>query len=76
MTFEFLCDVYEFPTADESLQHADASGRGSVITLAGRYFVAAEPDIDRLAAAGIEFAFVCDHELPDGTFRMVTVPVN
>lgn len=76
MTIEFLFDAFEFSTAVEAIQHADASGRGSVITLAGRYFVAEEPDIDRLAAAGIEFAYVCDHELPDGTHRILTVPVN
>ena len=27
-----------------------------------------------LAAAGVEFAYLCDHEMPDGTHRIITVP--
>ena len=31
---------------------------------------------DRIAAKGISFAYLCDHALPDGTHRIITVPVN
>lgn len=44
--------------------------------LGGRHFVVARREADRLAEAGIEFAYLCDHEMPDGMFRILTVPVN
>jgi len=31
--------------------------------------VVARREADRLAEAGIEFAYLCDHEMPDGTWR-------
>lgn len=66
----------EFETAAEALQWANASGQGSAITVAGRYLVAEQAELDRLAAAGVEFAYLCDHQRPDGTQRILTVPVN
>jgi hypothetical protein len=33
-------------------------------------------DADRLEAAFVEFAYLHDHEMPDGSHRIVTVPVN
>jgi hypothetical protein len=75
MTIEF--EAIEFDTADEALQHFNASGYGDgVITLEGRYYVTRDAEADRLAAAGCAFAYVCDHQMPDGTFQIVTVPVN
>jgi len=66
----------EFPTADEAIQHADASGRGEAIAVGGRHLVVEQAEADRLAAAGVSFAYLCVHELPDGGTRVVTVPVN
>lgn len=66
----------EFDNADLALQHADASGRGEPILVGGRYYVAAKAECDRLAAAGVPFAYVYLHDMPDGTDRVVTVPVN
>ena len=75
MTIEF--EAIEFDKADEAIQHFNASGYGdAVIALGGRYYVTRDAEADRLAAAGIEFAYVCDHEMPDGSFRIMTVPVN
>ncbi|HKQ48615.1 MAG TPA: hypothetical protein VJZ71_11140 [Phycisphaerae bacterium] len=75
MTLEF--EAIEFDTADEALQHFCASGYGdAVITLSGKSYVIRQAEADRLAAAGCEFAYLCDHEMPDGTFRIMTVPVN
>ncbi len=65
----------EFPNASEALQHYYAGG-GEVILLAGRYFVVQKAEAERLAADGVEFAYVHEHELSDGSFRIVTVPVN
>ncbi len=66
----------EFPTAHEAIQWTYASGKGEAILLRGKRYVAEQSEIDRLAAAGVEFAYLCDHEMPDGTHRIITVPVN
>jgi hypothetical protein len=73
MTFEAI----EFDNAGEAIQHYYASGYGDdVISLDGKYYLTKEAEAQRLEAAGIEFAFVFDHEMPDGTNRLITVPVN
>lgn len=66
----------EFDTAHEAIQHTDASGRGEAIHVDGRYLVVDEAEADRLAAARVEFAYLHDHEMPDGAHRIMTVPVN
>jgi hypothetical protein len=63
-------ELFEFDTADEAVQHADAGG-GAAILLGGKYFVVREADARRLEAFGSVFAYLCDHE-----GRIVTVPVN
>ena len=74
MSIEFK--AIEFPTAHEAIQWTYASGKGEAILLGGKNYVAEQTEIDRLATAGVEFAYLCDHELPDGTHRIITVPVN
>jgi len=66
----------EFETAGEAIQWTNADGRGVAILLDGKNLVVDQADADRLAAAGVEFAYLCDHEMPDGTHRIMTVPVN
>jgi hypothetical protein len=65
-----------FETADEAIQHMYADGRGEAVLLRGTYLNVAKADCDRLAAAGVEFAYLHDHEMPDGSHRIVTIPVN
>ena len=74
MSIEFK--AIEFPTAHEAIQWTYASGKGEAILLGGKNYVAEQTEIDRLATAGVEFAYLCDHEMPDGTHRIITVPVN
>jgi hypothetical protein len=74
MTIRF--NALDFPTVDEAIQHTYASGEGVAIRLRGEPLVVLQEDADRLAAAGAEFAYLCDHEMPDGSHRIVTVPVN
>ncbi len=74
MTIEFK--AIEFETASEAIQWTEADGRGKAVRLDGKNYVIEEAEADRLAAAGVEFAYLCDHQMPDGTFRIVTVPVN
>lgn len=66
----------EFDTAGEAIQYTDADDRGRAVRLNGRNCVVEEAEAVRLAAAGVEFAYLCDHEMPDGTHRIVTIPVN
>src|SRR5690349_977831 len=66
----------ELPTANEALQEADASGYEVVIRCQGRFFATWEEEADRLAAAGVQFACLMDHESPDGIRQVLTVPVN
>jgi hypothetical protein len=67
-TIEF--EAVEFPTAHEAIQHAEAAG-GEAIRLDDKYLVLRQDDADRLTAAGVAFAWMCDHE-----GQIVTVPVN
>jgi hypothetical protein len=75
MTIEFK--AIEFDHAYEAFQYYDASGYGEVIISLGRkYYLTTRAEAERLAAARVEFAYVCDHEMPDGARRIMTVPVN
>jgi hypothetical protein len=75
MTITF--EAIEFANAHEAIQHYYASGYGdNVISLHGKYYLIKRIEADRIEMAGIEFAYVFDHEMPDGTSRIMTVPVN
>ena len=66
----------EFATADEAIQHADASGRGEPVLIGGKAYVTEKAEAERLAAAGVSFAYLVVHGLPDGSSRVMTIPVN
>jgi hypothetical protein len=66
----------EFPNANEAIQHTEASGRGSAISIGDKVLVVEQAEADRLAIAGVEFAYLVDHEMPDGSHRIMTIPVN
>ena len=68
--------ITQCDSMSDAIQWANASGQGEAILLDGNPVVVPQTDIDRLAAAGVEFAYLCDHELPDGSHRIVTIPVN
>jgi len=75
MTIEF--EAIELTSAGEALQHANADPRmDTAILLGGKHYATAKATSERLAAAGVEFAYLHDHEMPDGSWRVVTVPVN
>ena len=66
----------ECASATDALQEADASGRGEAVLLNGKPMVVPQADCHRLEAAGVEFAYLHNHQMPDGSYRIVTVPVN
>ncbi len=59
-----------FATARQATQHARAAGR-KAIRLGGQTLVVQPEEADRLAAAGVYFAYLTEHQ-----GRIVTVPVN
>ena len=66
----------ECESMGDALQHAAASGFGDAILLNGKPMVVPQSDCDRLQAAGVEFAYLHNHEMPDGSYRIMTVPIN
>ena len=66
---------YECDSADDALSWANAGG-GDAIFIGGKYVVCPEDESNRLATEEIEFAKLIDHEMPDGTSRIMTIPVN
>jgi hypothetical protein len=74
MTIEF--EGIEFATAHKAIQWTDAAGRGVAILVNRRNYVVEQAEADRLDMAGVEFAYLRDHEMPDGEHRIMTVPVN
>ena len=74
MTIEFR--AIEFDSAHEAVQWTEADERGEAVRLGGKNYVMDQAEADRLAAAGVEFAYLCDHQMPDGDHRIITVPVN
>jgi len=74
MTIEFR--AIEFQTAHEAIQWTEAGECGVAVRLDGKNYVMERAEADRLAAAGVEFAYLCDHEMLDGEHRIIAVPVN
>ncbi len=72
---EITFKAYEFDTAHEAIQHASAEG-GEAVLVYGRKMVVDSATLDMLYAARVEFAHLCDHEMPDGTHRIITVPID
>ena len=68
--------AFDFDTAGQAIQHADAERRGRAVLIDGRPRVVSEADAERVAAAGVEFAYFVDHEMPDGERRIMTIPIN
>lgn len=66
----------EFADANEAIQHTEASGRGEAISVGGKVLVVEQAEADRLTSIGVEFAYLVDHEMPDGSHRIMTIPVN
>ena len=73
MTIEFK--AIEFETAHQAIQWSEADG-GEAILVDGKNFVVDQAEADRLAAAGVDMAWLHDHEMPNGEHRIITVPIN
>jgi len=60
----------EFDSAGDAVQHMNGGG-GAAVRVGGKNLVVAQAEADRLAEAGVGFAYLLDHH-----GRIVTVPVN
>ena len=73
ITFEAI----ELPTRVEAIQLASADPKmDTAITLHGKNYAVPRSAAEHLETEGIAFAYLHDHEMPDGTHRIMTVPVN
>jgi len=61
----------EHPNAHEAIQHLDVSGDDHAILVGARYLTVTKAEAERIAAAGIEFAYLVDHH-----GKIMTIPVN
>ena len=60
-----------FGTAGEAMQYSEAAGYGAAVRVDGKNLVVRQAAADRMAAAGVEFAYLCDH---DG--QIMHIPIN
>jgi hypothetical protein len=61
----------QHPSAHGAIQHLDVSGDDHAILVGGKYMTLTQAEVERIAEAGIEFAYLVDR---DG--KIMTVPVN
>lgn len=73
MTIGFT--AIEFKTAHEAIQWTEAGECGCAVLLDGRHYVMERTEAERLAAAGVEFAYSHVHEV-HGKERIITVPIT
>ncbi len=66
----------EFDSVNDALGWIDASGKGVAIRIGGKVLVVQQAEADRIAQLRVEFAYLFDHEMPDGSRRIMSVPVN
>jgi hypothetical protein len=70
---EITIRATEHPSAHEAIQHLDVSDDDRAVLIDGKYLTLKQAEADRLAEAGVEFAYLFHHE---STGRVMTVPVN
>ena len=68
---EIIIRATEHANAHEAIQHLDASGDDHAILVGNKYLTLKQAEIERVAAAGVEFAYLVDHH-----GKIMTIPVN
>ena len=61
----------EHRNAHEAIQHLDVSGDDHAILLDGKYLTAKRAEVEKIAAAGVEFAYLVDHH-----GKIMTIPAG
>ena len=68
---EITIRATEHPSAHEAIQHLEVSGDDHAILVGSMYLTLKQAEADRIAAAGVEFAYLIDHQ-----GKIMTIPVN
>lgn len=68
---EITIQATEYPSAHEAIQHLDASGDDHAILVDDKYLTLKQAEVEKIAAAGVEFAYLIDHH-----GKIMTIPVN
>ncbi len=68
---EITIRATEHASAHKAIQHLDASGDDHAILVDGKYLTLKQAEVERIARAGIEFAYLVDHH-----GKIMTIPVN
>jgi hypothetical protein len=61
----------EHRSAHEAIQHLDVSGDDHAILIGTKYLTVTKAEAERIAAAGVEFAYLIDQN-----GKIMTIPVN
>jgi hypothetical protein len=68
---EITIRATEHPSAHEAIQHLDTSSDDHAILVGNKYLTLKQTEVERIAAAGVEFAYLVDHH-----GKIMTIPVN
>jgi len=71
MPREITIRATEHPNAHEAIQHLAVSGDDHAILVGNKYLTLKQDEVDRIAAAGVEFAYLVDHH-----GKIMTIPVK
>jgi hypothetical protein len=61
----------EHRNAHEAIQHLAVSGDDHAVLFDGRYLTLKQAEVEKIAAAGVEFAYLVDHH-----GKIMTIPVG
>jgi len=68
---EITIRATEHPSTHEAIQHLEVSGDDHAILVGNKYLTLKQAEVERIAAAGVEFAYLIDHQ-----GKIMTIPVN
>jgi hypothetical protein len=68
---EITIRATEHPSAHEAIQHLEVSGDDHAILVGNKYLTLKQAEVERIAAAGVEFAYLIDHQ-----GKIMSIPVN
>jgi hypothetical protein len=69
-------ECHDINDAMDRIDLDDPAERRRVISIGNKLLVVQPAEADRIAALGLEFAYLFDHVMPDGTHQILSVPVN
>ena len=68
---EITIRATEHPSAHEAIQHLNVSGDDHTILVGNKYLTLKQAEVNRIVAAGVEFAYLVSHH-----GKIMTIPVN